>query len=248
MPLGRQPLPGLSPEPLLRRLRRLRLAGQAEEPRDGRRDPGDQEQLRRHAHVPLLAPRAERAEHLGPDGDLPQRAGAAGRRPAPGDRPRLAAAADLPGPAAHGRRGRHPADRPDDHRRHRDGLRRRGPVGPGLAVQKPGLLLAGRNPVCTDAVATAVMGYDPMAARGPARSPATTTWPWPPPSAWGRTTRRRSRSSACRSRTPCTPSAGSPRSGTSDRGRTRHHGVCLSRRPPGHRRPSHKKCSTLSRR
>jgi uncharacterized protein (DUF362 family) len=33
-----------------------------------------------------------------------------------------------------------------------------------LAVQKPGLLLAGRNPVCTDAVATKVMGYDPMAA------------------------------------------------------------------------------------
>ncbi|HEV3259425.1 MAG TPA: hypothetical protein VG013_21340, partial [Gemmataceae bacterium] len=35
--------------------------------------------------------------------------------------------------------------------------------------QKPGLLLAGRNPVCTDAIATAVMGYDPMAkaATGP---------------------------------------------------------------------------------
>jgi uncharacterized protein (DUF362 family) len=40
-----------------------------------------------------------------------------------------------------------------------------GPWIPGLALQKPGLLLAGRNPVCTDAVATAVMGYDPMAAR-----------------------------------------------------------------------------------
>jgi uncharacterized protein (DUF362 family) len=38
-----------------------------------------------------------------------------------------------------------------------------------LAVQKPGLLIAGCNPVCTDAVATAVMGYDPMApaATGP---------------------------------------------------------------------------------
>ena len=35
-----------------------------------------------------------------------------------------------------------------------------------LALQKPGLLLAGRNPVCTDAVGTAVMGYDPMAAPG----------------------------------------------------------------------------------
>jgi hypothetical protein len=40
-----------------------------------------------------------------------------------------------------------------------------GPWIPGLAIKTPGLLLAGRNPVCTDAVATAVMGYDPMAAR-----------------------------------------------------------------------------------
>lgn len=30
----------------------------------------------------------------------------------------------------------------------------------------PGLLVAGTNPVCTDAVATALMGYDPMADRG----------------------------------------------------------------------------------
>ena len=29
---------------------------------------------------------------------------------------------------------------------------------------QPGLLLVGRNPVCTDAVATAAMGYDPLAA------------------------------------------------------------------------------------
>jgi uncharacterized protein (DUF362 family) len=38
-----------------------------------------------------------------------------------------------------------------------------------LAAQRPGLLLAGRNAVCTDAVATAVMGYDPQAssATGP---------------------------------------------------------------------------------
>ena len=38
-----------------------------------------------------------------------------------------------------------------------------------LTAQKPGLLLAGRNAVCTDAVATAVIGYDPMAksATGP---------------------------------------------------------------------------------
>jgi uncharacterized protein (DUF362 family) len=44
-----------------------------------------------------------------------------------------------------------------------------GPWLSELALQKPGLLLAGRNPVCTDAVGTAVMGYDPMsaAATGP---------------------------------------------------------------------------------
>jgi len=41
-----------------------------------------------------------------------------------------------------------------------------GPWIKGLAVQEPGLLIAGRNPVCTDAVATAVMGYDPMATPG----------------------------------------------------------------------------------
>lgn len=33
---------------------------------------------------------------------------------------------------------------------------------------KPGVLIAGLNPVCTDAVATAVMGYDPRARRGDA--------------------------------------------------------------------------------
>jgi uncharacterized protein (DUF362 family) len=38
-----------------------------------------------------------------------------------------------------------------------------------LAIQRPGLLLAGRNVVCTDSVATAVMGYDPMGA--PATGP-----------------------------------------------------------------------------
>jgi uncharacterized protein (DUF362 family) len=42
-----------------------------------------------------------------------------------------------------------------------------------LARQTPGLLLAGRNPVCTDAVATAVMGYDPTAAEGTGPFPGT---------------------------------------------------------------------------
>ncbi len=44
-----------------------------------------------------------------------------------------------------------------------------GPWLKGLAIQEPGLLLAGRNAVCTDSIATAVMGYNPMAkpATGP---------------------------------------------------------------------------------
>lgn len=41
-----------------------------------------------------------------------------------------------------------------------------GPWVQGLKIQEPGLLLAGRNPVCTDAIATAAMGYDPMAKSG----------------------------------------------------------------------------------
>jgi uncharacterized protein (DUF362 family) len=35
-----------------------------------------------------------------------------------------------------------------------------------MARTSPGLLIAGRNPVCTDAVAMAVMGYDPQAGPG----------------------------------------------------------------------------------
>jgi uncharacterized protein (DUF362 family) len=34
-----------------------------------------------------------------------------------------------------------------------------------LAVQRPHLLVAGRNPVCTDSIATVCMGYDPQGAR-----------------------------------------------------------------------------------
>jgi uncharacterized protein (DUF362 family) len=41
-----------------------------------------------------------------------------------------------------------------------------GAWNPGVQIIKPGLLLAGRNPVCVDAVCAAVMGYDPRAARG----------------------------------------------------------------------------------
>ena len=43
-----------------------------------------------------------------------------------------------------------------------------GPWIKGLKIVKPGVLIAGLNPVNTDAVATAVMGYDPRATRGTA--------------------------------------------------------------------------------
>lgn len=41
-----------------------------------------------------------------------------------------------------------------------------GPWNSGIRVVKPGVMIAGLNPVCTDAVSTAVMGYDPRATRG----------------------------------------------------------------------------------
>ncbi len=41
-----------------------------------------------------------------------------------------------------------------------------GPWIPGIRLIQPGLLIAGTNPVCTDAVATATMGYDPRAPKG----------------------------------------------------------------------------------
>jgi uncharacterized protein (DUF362 family) len=43
-----------------------------------------------------------------------------------------------------------------------------GPWLEGLRLVQPGLLIAGTNPVSTDAVATAAMGYDPSAGRGQA--------------------------------------------------------------------------------
>ena len=37
---------------------------------------------------------------------------------------------------------------------------------PGVQIIKPGVLIAGKNPVCVDAVCMSVMGYDPKADRG----------------------------------------------------------------------------------
>ena len=41
-----------------------------------------------------------------------------------------------------------------------------GPWVPGAAPCKPGVIVAGLNPVCTDAVSMAVMNFDPMGDRG----------------------------------------------------------------------------------
>jgi uncharacterized protein (DUF362 family) len=43
-----------------------------------------------------------------------------------------------------------------------------GPWIRGIRMVQPGLLVAGLNPVCTDAVGAAIMGYNPRAARGTA--------------------------------------------------------------------------------
>ena len=37
---------------------------------------------------------------------------------------------------------------------------------PGVQIIKPGVLIAGKNPVCVDAVCMSVMGYDPKSDRG----------------------------------------------------------------------------------
>ena len=39
-------------------------------------------------------------------------------------------------------------------------------MGRTMRIGSPGVLIAGLNPVCTDAVGTAVMGYDPAATHG----------------------------------------------------------------------------------
>jgi uncharacterized protein (DUF362 family) len=38
-------------------------------------------------------------------------------------------------------------------------------VGPQMRVMKPGVMIVGTNPVAVDAVGTAVMGFDPHAAK-----------------------------------------------------------------------------------
>ena len=43
-----------------------------------------------------------------------------------------------------------------------------GPWIPGARIARPELLAVGTNPVCTDSVCTALMGFDPAGARGTA--------------------------------------------------------------------------------
>ena len=45
-------------------------------------------------------------------------------------------------------------------------LRGEGAWNAAVSIVEPGVVLAGRNPVRTDAVCMAVMGFDPMADRG----------------------------------------------------------------------------------
>ncbi len=56
-----------------------------------------------------------------------------------------------------------------------------------VRMVKPGVLLAGLNPVCTDAVATAAMGYSPRATRGtaPFQTCDNTLDCWRKRTAWG---------------------------------------------------------------
>ncbi len=129
----------------------------------------------------------------------------------------IAPAADVPGAAAHRRLGRDPADRPDDHRRDRDRLRRRRALAPGIGHPEAGPPAGRPQPGLHRLRRHGRHGLRPDGrAVRPGRSRGTTIWPWRPPSDWARTTPRRSRSWVCRSRKPGTHSAGNPASGTAE--------------------------------
>ena len=87
---------------------------------------------------------------------------------AAGERPEIAAAGYLAGAADGGGPGGRAARSPGHYRRRENHDRRRGSVdSPGYQTGvAPGVLMAGLNPVNTDAVAMSVMGFDPMADRG----------------------------------------------------------------------------------
>jgi uncharacterized protein (DUF362 family) len=93
-----------------------------------------------------------------------------------------------------------------------------GPCVPGLAVRESELLIMGGNPVCTDAVAAAAMGYDPAAATGTGPFLGDNYLAWPPRWTWGATARGESKSWGCRWSGPVTPSPDSLVSGRPEPG------------------------------
>ena len=68
-----------------------------------------------------------------------------------------------PHAAGHRRSEPRPPGSPGGHRRHYDVRRRPRTLAGHLAQVRPGVLVASKDPVAADAVATAVMGFDPQA-------------------------------------------------------------------------------------
>ena len=102
-------------------------------------------------------------------GGVPRGAAAAGEDRAAGIASRSQQFGRLPRLAHRGGPGGGAAHPPGHYRwRGIHGGRRRAVDPRSCAPVKPGVLIAGLNPVCTDAVATAVMGYNPRATRGTA--------------------------------------------------------------------------------
>ena len=166
-PLGRLHLSGVRHEPAVRADRRADFAGQTQAARHRRHHRRGEEPVRQHAQFDLRRRRAGRRR-----AEPPRRrcftAAAGSRRPG------------RPQELAHGlpRKGavrvpRITADifgaRPSD-LNIVDGIRTisggEGHWNGGIALVEPKLLLVGRNGVCTDAVGTAVMGFDPQPPHG----------------------------------------------------------------------------------
>ncbi len=132
----------------------------------GRRDDGREESLRHRPDLALWQRGRQRELPHQPHGRAARgQAGGAGRRARRG-RPPLAGGLETSRAADHGRpAGHRPVDLCviDGIETNRGG---EGPWCPYTQALKPGLLLAGRNAVCTDAVGATVMGYDPQAGHG----------------------------------------------------------------------------------
>ncbi len=128
----RPPLPLLPPPPGVPRLRRVRVAGQAQGPHDDRRDAQHEELLRQRADDGVRRLLAEgparRAAAQRPQLRVPRRLAPAVAARRTRARPRFAAPRGLPHPAGGRRRLRRAADRHRDRRRDRHDGRDRGAV------------------------------------------------------------------------------------------------------------------------